>query len=71
MARRATTKAAAPKATTAKTPVERPVVSTAEITNETMVECRRLCSRMERSGRDSGDGVSRARFYAWQSAPFL
>ena len=40
MARRATTKAAAPKATTAKTPVEQPVVSTAEITNETMVECR-------------------------------
>ena len=39
MARRATTKAAAPKATTAKTPVEQPVVSTAEITNETMVEC--------------------------------
>ena len=31
MARRATTKAAAPKATTAKTPVEQPVVSTAEI----------------------------------------
>lgn len=40
MARRATTKAAAPKTTTAKTPVEQPVVSTAEITNETMVECR-------------------------------
>nr|DAK57520.1 MAG TPA: structural protein [Caudoviricetes sp.] len=40
MARRATTKAAAPKTTTAKTTVEQPVVSTAEITNETMVECR-------------------------------
>lgn len=40
MARRATTKAAAPKTTTAKTPVEQPVVSTAEITNETMVKCR-------------------------------
>ena len=40
MARRATTKAAATKATTAKTTVEQPVVSTAEITNETMVECR-------------------------------
>lgn len=40
MARRATTKAAAPKTTTAKTSVEQPVVSTAEITNETMVECR-------------------------------
>lgn len=40
MARRATTKPAAPKATTAKTSVEQPVVSTAEITNEAMVECR-------------------------------
>lgn len=40
MARRATTKTAAPKTTTAKTPVEQPVVSTAEITNEIMVECR-------------------------------
>lgn len=40
MARRATTKAAATKATTAKTTVEQPVVSTAEITNETMIECR-------------------------------
>lgn len=40
MARRATTKAAAPKTTIAKTPVEQSVVSTAEITNETMVECR-------------------------------
>ena len=40
MARRATTKAAAPKATTAKTPIEQSVVSAAEITNETMVECR-------------------------------
>lgn len=40
MARRATTKPAAPKATAAKTPVEQSVVSAAEITNETMVECR-------------------------------
>lgn len=40
MARRATTKPAAPKATTAKTSVEQPVVSAAEITNETMVGCR-------------------------------
>ena len=40
MARRATTKPAAPKATAAKTPVEQSVVPAAEITNETMVECR-------------------------------
>lgn len=44
MARRATTKPAAPKATTAKTSVEQPVVSAAEITNETMVGCRSCVS---------------------------
>lgn len=42
MARRATTtKTAAPKTTAAKTTVEQPIVSTAaEITNDTMIECR-------------------------------
>lgn len=42
MARRATTtKTAAPKTTATKTTVEQPIVSTAaEITNDTMIECR-------------------------------